>query len=93
MNVHTVAGIRTRFAPGFPTRGFSDVLREDSPPRARLLNACKVSNEIWDITFEKGGFTTLHERVRARFTGHGWEFTKIPPGRRQLSAAVDHYRE
>jgi hypothetical protein len=67
---------------------FSDVLPEDPIPRARLLNACKISDEIWDITFEKGGFTTQHGRVRARFTDHGWEFTKVRPARRPLSATT-----
>ena len=69
---------------------FSDVLREDSPPRARLLNACKVSSDIWDITFEKGGFTTQHGRVRARLTEHGWDqrqrlLARLPRSHRELT--------
>jgi hypothetical protein len=72
---------------------FSDVMRDEPTPRARLLNACKISDGLWDITFEKGGFTTRHGRVRVSRTDQGWTFANIPPGRRQTSptTSADDY--
>jgi len=61
---------------------FSDVMRDEPTPRARLLNACKISEGLWDITFEKGGLTTRRRRVRASLTDRGWRFADIPLGRR-----------
>jgi len=65
---------------------FSDCLTDERVPRARLLNACKINERLWDITFETGGFTTRHLRVRARLTEGGWTFARRDPVERPLSA-------
>ena len=67
---------------------FSDCITDDSLPRARLLNACKVTDKTWDITFQRGGFVLRTKRTRARLTERGWTFAEVPPARRALSPAT-----
>jgi hypothetical protein len=67
--------------PWEPTDGMTDARL----PRARLLNACKLTDKVWDITFEQGGFASQVKRTRARLTERGWTFTEVPPARRSLS--------
>jgi hypothetical protein len=50
---------------------FSDVLR-DRRPRARLLSACRIDANVWDITCQQGGFATRTRHVRARLNASKW---------------------
>jgi len=68
---------------------FSDSPTDDRLPRARLLNACKLGEKVWDITFQKGGFTTRLKRVRARLTDRGWSFAEMAPAMRTVAPNTD----
>jgi hypothetical protein len=67
----------------------TDCITDDRLPRARLLNACRITDKVWDITFEKGGFTPRQGRIRARLTGRGWTFAEMAPDRRTLSPSAN----
>jgi hypothetical protein len=50
---------------------FSDMIRDDRP-RSRLLSACQLATNVWDITCQQGGLTTKTRHVRARIQGSRW---------------------
>jgi hypothetical protein len=63
----------------------TDCITDARLPRSRLLNACKITDKAWDITFEAGGFAPQVKRTRARLTERGWTFAELPPAQRALS--------
>jgi hypothetical protein len=50
---------------------FSDFITDDRP-RSRLLSACRLATNVWDITCQHGGFSTKIQHVRARLRGPTW---------------------
>ena len=50
---------------------FSDMITDDRP-RSRLLSACQLATNVWDITCQQGGLTTRTRHVRARIQGSRW---------------------
>ena len=50
----------------------TDAIRDARLPRARLLNACRVERDVWDVTCQSGGYARRLRHVRARLTGATW---------------------
>lgn len=68
---------------------FSDMITDDRP-RSRLLSACQLAKNVWDITCQQGGFTTRTRYVRARMQGSSWVAErKAPVPRSRDPAAAD----
>jgi hypothetical protein len=67
---------------------FSDMIRDDRP-RSRLLSACRLETNVWDITCQQGGLTTRTRHVRAHLQGSKWvpERKDEVPKSRELTAA------
>lgn len=78
--------------PEGPWEG-TDYIRDARLPRARLLNACRVDRDVWDLTCQLGGFRQHLQHVRMRLTGSTWslEQTDQPrAGSFQVMTAADN---
>jgi hypothetical protein len=60
---------------------FSDMITDPGLPRARLLSACQVAADEWDLTCEKGGFAPYFRHVRARKIQGLWRVVQEDDGR------------
>ena len=50
----------------------SDCITDRHLPRSRLLSACQVASEEWDLTCEIGGFSSYVRHGRVRHSGGMW---------------------
>ncbi len=67
---------------------FTDEMSDDGLPRARLLSACRIGREAWDIVCQQGGLSVQTKRLHARRVNGAWVFEERPLAQRPLSATV-----
>ncbi len=64
----------------------TDATRDQRLPEARLLNACRVTADDWDITCQQGGFGPYLRHVRMHRSGDKWTVTQEEDSRRSSAA-------
>jgi hypothetical protein len=61
---------------------FSDAITDPRLPMARLLSACHVTPDEWDLTCEIGGFAPYFRHVRVRANREQWTLVEEDDTRR-----------
>jgi hypothetical protein len=51
---------------------YTDAVEEPGLPWVRLLNACRLGSDEWDLTCQHGGFAPYHRHVRVRRSAGKW---------------------
>lgn len=64
--------------PEGPWEG-TDAITDLRLPRVRLLNACRIDVDQWDLTCQQGGFAPSIRHVRVRGSENTWELVPEPP--------------